>query len=202
MSGKAATQSGFKTALWTQQSKTLSDWGIGGVIVNTSAFQARCPPPMPKSRFKSRSGKALECGIFWCSSSKIFFKQSGFLASFIGSWFQSVYRPWIKAISTLSPLTAVLSLRTTELKCLHTFHARIARLTQQLASCSCLCCLMAARPATCSCIWGTGLPTQVYVLHHWDRHDRSKFLSRPVTVYCHRANQSQHWPCYVRRLVG
>ena len=32
------------------------------------------------------------------------------------------------------------------------------------------------------------------VLPHWDRSCRSNFPSHPVTVYWHRADQSQHWP--------
>ena len=31
---------------------------------------------------------------------------------------------------------------------------------------------------------------------------RSNFLPHPVTVYWHRANQSQHWPYNARRLAG
>ena len=49
-------------------------------------------------------------------------------------------------------------------------------------------------PATCECISGTDLLRQFYVLPHWDRSCRPNFLFHPVTVYWHRANQSQHWP--------
>ena len=41
-----------------------------------------------------------------------------------------------------------------------------------------------------------------YILPHWDRSCRSIFLSHPVTVYCHRANQSQPWPKNTRCLTG
>ena len=57
-------------------------------------------------------------------------------------------------------------------------------------------------PATCECISGTDLLRQVYVLPHWDRSCRSNFPSHPVTVYWHRADQSQHWPYNARRLAG
>ena len=49
-------------------------------------------------------------------------------------------------------------------------------------------------PATCECISGTDLLRQFYVLPHWDRSCRSNFPSHPVTVYWHRADQSQCWP--------
>ena len=39
------------------------------------------------------------------------------------------------------------------------------------------------------------------VLPHWDRSCRSNFLPHPVTVYWHRADQSQRWPYNSRRLV-
>ena len=57
-------------------------------------------------------------------------------------------------------------------------------------------------PATCECISGTDLLRQFYVLSHWDRSCRSNFPSHPVTVYWHRADQSQHWPNNARRLAG
>ena len=57
-------------------------------------------------------------------------------------------------------------------------------------------------PATCQCISGTDLLRQFYVLPHWYTSCRSNFPSRPVTVYWHRANQSQHWPYNARRLAG
>ena len=57
-------------------------------------------------------------------------------------------------------------------------------------------------PATCECISGTDLLRQFYVLPHWDRSCRSNVLPHPVTVYWHRADQSQHWPYNARRLAG
>ena len=57
-------------------------------------------------------------------------------------------------------------------------------------------------PATCECISGTDLLRQFYVLPHWDRSCRSNFPSHPVTVYWHRADQSQRWPYNARRLAG
>ena len=57
-------------------------------------------------------------------------------------------------------------------------------------------------PATCQCISGTDLLRQFFVLPHSDKSCRSNFPSHPVTVYWHRANQSQHWPYYTRRLAG
>ena len=57
-------------------------------------------------------------------------------------------------------------------------------------------------PATCECISGTDLHRQFYVLPHWDRSCRSNFPSHPVTVYWHRADQSQCWPYNARRLAG
>ena len=53
-------------------------------------------------------------------------------------------------------------------------------------------------PATCECISGTDLLRQFYVLPHC----RPNFPSHPVTVYWHRANQSQHWHYNSRRLSG
>ena len=64
-----------------------------------------------------------------------------------------------------------------------------------------VCCLLII-PETCQCISGTDLLRQFYVLPHWDRSCRSNFLPHPVTVYWHRADQSQHWPYNTRRLVG
>ena len=43
---------------------------------------------------------------------------------------------------------------------------------------------------------------QVYVLPHWGRCCRSNVLPHPVTVYWHRADQSQCWPYNARRLAG
>ena len=57
-------------------------------------------------------------------------------------------------------------------------------------------------PATCEFISGMDLLRQFYVLPHWDRSCRSNFLLHPVTVYWHRADQSQRWPCNARRLAG
>ena len=56
-------------------------------------------------------------------------------------------------------------------------------------------------PATWECISGTDLLRQFYVLPHWDRNFRSNFLPHPVTIYWHRADQSQSWPYNARRLA-
>ena len=58
----------------------------------------------------------------------------------------------------------------------------------------CFVCWLLIVPATCECISGTDLHRQFYVLPHWDRSCRSNFPSHPVTVYWHRADQSQCWP--------
>ena len=63
-------------------------------------------------------------------------------------------------------------------------------------------CWLLNVPATCECISGTDLLRQFYVLPHWDRSCRSNFPSHPVTVYWHRADQSQRWPYNARRLAG
>ena len=63
-------------------------------------------------------------------------------------------------------------------------------------------CWLLNVPATCQCISGTDLHRQFYVLPHWDRSCRSNFPSHPVTVYWHRADQSQRWPYNARRLAG
>ena len=63
-------------------------------------------------------------------------------------------------------------------------------------------CWLLNVPATCQCISGTDLHRQLYVLPHWDRSCRSNFLPHPVTVYWHRADQSQRWPYNARRLAG
>ena len=55
-------------------------------------------------------------------------------------------------------------------------------------------CWMLNVPATWWYISGTDQLGQLYVLPHWDRSCRSNFLPHPVTVYWHRADQSQHWP--------
>ena len=57
-------------------------------------------------------------------------------------------------------------------------------------------------PATGECISGTDLLRQFYVLPHSDRSCRSNVLPHPVTVYWHRADQSQRWPYNARRLAG
>ena len=57
-------------------------------------------------------------------------------------------------------------------------------------------------PATCWYISGTILHRQLYVLPHWDGSCRPNFLPHPVTVYSHRADQSQRWPYNARRLAG
>ena len=66
----------------------------------------------------------------------------------------------------------------------------------------CFVCWLFNVPATCECISGTDLHRQIYVLPHWDRSCRSNFPSHPVTVYWHRADQSQCWPYNARRLAG
>ena len=63
-------------------------------------------------------------------------------------------------------------------------------------------CWLLDVPATCKCISGTDLHRQFDVLPHWDGSCRSNFPSRPVTVYWHRADQSQRWPYDTRRLAG
>ena len=63
-------------------------------------------------------------------------------------------------------------------------------------------CWLLNVPATCECISGTDLLRQLYVLPHRDRSCRPNFLPHPVTVYWHRADQSQRWPYNARRLAG
>ena len=63
-------------------------------------------------------------------------------------------------------------------------------------------CWLLNVPATGECISGTDLLRQLYVLPHWDRSCRSNVLPHPVTVYWHRADQSQYWPCNARLLAG
>ena len=54
-----------------------------------------------------------------------------------------------------------------------------------------LACWLLNVQATCVCISGTELLRQLYVLPHWEKKShRSHFLSHPVTVYWHRADQS------------
>ena len=62
-----------------------------------------------------------------------------------------------------------------------------------------LFCWFPIVPATCQCISGMDLLRQFYVLPNWDKSCRSNFLPHPVTVYWHRANQSQYWPYNVRQ---
>ena len=69
------------------------------------------------------------------------------------------------------------------------------------ASGKAVCCLLNV-PAKCQCISGTDLLRQFYVLPHWDRSCRSNFLPHPVTVYKHRADQSQHRPYNYRLAPG
>ena len=68
--------------------------------------------------------------------------------------------------------------------------------------CSCwlVGCLTSQQHA--SCISRTDLLRQFDVLPHWDRSCRSNVPSHPVTVYWHRADQSQRWPYNARRLAG
>ena len=73
--------------------------------------------------------------------------------------------------------------------------------TEFMTICLFVCWLLNV-PATCECISGTDLHRQFYVLPHWDRSCRSNFPSHPVTVYWHRADQSQCWPYNARRLAG
>ena len=63
-------------------------------------------------------------------------------------------------------------------------------------------CRLLNVPASSKCIARTDLLKQFYVLPHWDRSYRSNSPSHPVTVYWHRADQSQHWPDNARRLAG
>ena len=63
-------------------------------------------------------------------------------------------------------------------------------------------CWLLNVPATGECISGTDLLRQFCVLPHWDRSCRSNVLPHPVTVYWHRADQSQCWPYNARRLAG
>ena len=75
----------------------------------------------------------------------------------------------------------------------------IVQLLLPWSSCN---CLLVNVLATCECISGTDLIRQFYVLPHWDRSCRPNFPSHPVTVYWHRADQSQHWPYHARCLPG
>ena len=65
-----------------------------------------------------------------------------------------------------------------------------------------VCLLVALRPSNMPVYLRDGSAQTIYVLPHWDRSCRSNFLSHPVTVYWHRADQSQCWPYNARRLAG
>ena len=65
--------------------------------------------------------------------------------------------------------------------------------------CLCASCLTSQQHASVS--QGRIYSDNFYMLPHWDRSCRSNFPSHPVTVYWHRANQSQHWPYNARRLA-
>ena len=52
-------------------------------------------------------------------------------------------------------------------------------------------CWLLNIPETCQCISGTDLLN--HVLPYWDRSFWSNLLSHQVTVFWHKANQSQHW---------
>ena len=69
--------------------------------------------------------------------------------------------------------------------------------------CCCLLfvgCLTSQRHASVS--QGRICSDNFFVLPHWDRSCISNFPSHPVTVYWHRADQSQRWPYNARRLAG
>ena len=69
--------------------------------------------------------------------------------------------------------------------------------------CCCLLfvgCLTSQRHASVS--QGRICSDNFFVLPHWERSCRSNFPSHPVTVYWHRADQSQRWPYNARRLAG
>ena len=63
-------------------------------------------------------------------------------------------------------------------------------------------CWLLNAPATCECTSGTDLLWQFYLLPHWDRSCSPNCPSHQVTVYWHRADQSQRWPYNARRLAG
>ena len=83
-------------------------------------------------------------------------------------------------------------------------HRTPAHVDQYVDHCLLVClfvgCVTSQQHA--ECISGTDLHRQFYVLPHWDRSCRSNFPSHPVTVYWHRADQSQCWPYNARRLAG
>ena len=62
-------------------------------------------------------------------------------------------------------------------------------------------CWLLNVPAVCLCISGTDLLRQLHKLPHRDRSCRLNFLPHPVTVYWHKASQSQRWPYNARRLA-
>ena len=65
----------------------------------------------------------------------------------------------------------------------------------------CFVCLLLNVPATGSCISGTNLLRQFYVLPHWERSCRSYVLPHPVIVYWHRTDQSQRGVPIFKSLV-
>ena len=56
--------------------------------------------------------------------------------------------------------------------------------------------------AICLCVIATDLLRQLYMVPHWERSCRSNWLSHPVPVYWHRADQSERWHYNARRLAG
>ena len=93
--------------------------------------------------------------------------------------------------------------RRSEWPCDNTFtHRAVGKVTRPSVRVrTVVVCWLLNVPATWECTSGTDLLRQVFVLPHWDRNCRSNFPSHPVTVYWHRANQSQHWPYNARRLA-
>ena len=53
-----------------------------------------------------------------------------------------------------------------------------------------------------SCISGTDLPRELYVLPHWDRSCRSNLLSHLGIIYCHWANKSLYGPYNIQHWQG
>ena len=82
------------------------------------------------------------------------------------------------------------------------FFPSLAMIPNSLTAGDLFVCWLFNVSATCECISGTDLLRQFYVLPHWDRSCRSNFLPHPVTVYWHRANQSQRRPYNASRLAG
>ena len=64
------------------------------------------------------------------------------------------------------------------------------------------CWLLVAERHGNMLVSGTDVLGQLYCLLHWDRSNRSNILSHFVTVYWRWANQSLHWPCISRHLLG